>query len=103
MSRERTFTTTLIWHDSRGGECEAEAKVTYAFHRDFAGDLTDPPEPDSVEILGIIDSYGDHVPDSFLDDEDLKAECFQDWLDDQAAAEEYRAEQRRDDLMMERF
>ncbi len=100
---ERTFSTSLIWHDSRGGECEANVRVSYAFHAGFAGDLTDPPEPASVEITKIVDASGQAVPDHFLTDDALIAECMEDWADNQAAAEEYCADQRRDDLMMERF
>ncbi|WP_347271878.1 hypothetical protein [Rhizorhabdus histidinilytica] len=95
------FKTTLIWHDSRGGECEAECRVTYRGIKGFAGDLTDPPEPDSIEIISIVDVANpkDAVPDHFFEQEELIAECMEDWAASEIEAAEWREQSRRDQLM----
>jgi hypothetical protein len=81
-----TFTTTLTLPD----ETEVEVKVTYTYHKGFKGDLTDPPEPASVEIQSV-------VPDVPMECYDgLVKECFshqQDYADDAA---DWRYEMRRD-------
>lgn len=96
------FNTTLFWHDSTGGECEAEVTVHYDRHKGFAGDRTDPPEDASVEITAITGADPD-VPARFYQDENLIAECLEHWAEADASAAEYRAEQRADDLMRERW
>lgn len=98
MGDTRTMKTTLLWHDSRGGECEAEVKVTYTAHKGYEATLVDPSEPPSVEIQSIVDSYGDSVPDHFMTDEDLMAECLQDYAEYLIEAAEYRAEMRAEAL-----
>ena len=100
---ERTFKTALIWHDSRGTECTADVRVTYVGRKGYAATLEQPGEDASIEIIKIVDSYGDGVPDRFLEDGDLMVECFEDWRDDELAALEYRAEQMREDRLMEKF
>jgi hypothetical protein len=100
---ERTFKTTLIWHDGVGSECEAEASVTYVGRKGFAGDRTDPPEPASVEIIKIVSAIypEDAIPDRLREDDALIDECFEHWADDEAAGEEYRADQRAEMLREE--
>lgn len=97
----RTFKTSLIWHDSRGSECEAEVQVTYVGHKGFAGDLTDPPQGATVEITKIVDiaNPSDPIPDRFFEDEDLLQECFEDWESDEIEAAEWREQSRRDRMM----
>lgn len=102
MSRERTFRTSLLWHDSRGGEVEAEVNVTYALHPGYAGDRFNPPEGADVEIIKIVTVDGETiVPDHFTESADLIAECFENEADEADAAAEYRAEQARDDRLMD--
>lgn len=100
MSSHR-FKTMLSWHDGAGNECEAEVTVHYDRHKAFAGDLTDPPEAASVEITAITGMHSG-VPGLFYEDDSLLEACMQDWAEDIAAAAEYRADQRRDDAMLER-
>lgn len=102
MTRERTFRTSLLWHDSRGSEVEAEVSVTYAYHPGYAGDRFNPPEVADAEIIKIVTVDGETtVPDHFNDCAELIAECLQHDADENAAAEEYRAEQRREDFLSE--
>jgi hypothetical protein len=98
---ERSFTTNLMWHDSRGGECEATVRVTYVGTKGFAGDRIDPPEPASIEIVKIVRVADprDSIPDHFTQDGDLIAECFEDWKADEIEAAEWREQSRRDQLM----
>ncbi len=94
------FTTSIMWHDSTGGEVEARVRVTYSRFKGFAGDWTDPPEPAAVEIVSIfpLDST-DPVPDHFLTDESLIEECLEDWANEEVEAAEWREQSRRDSLM----
>lgn len=99
-----TFSTGLLWHDSRGGEVETDALVTYSFYAGYQGDYYNPPEPASVEITEIIS--GDpsiDIPPHFYTSAELEAECMEDWAARLADAEERRGEALRDDRMMERF
>lgn len=103
MSREHTFRTTLLWHDSRGGEVEAEVNVTYAYHPGYAGDRFNPPEDADAEIIKIVAVDGETVvPDYFSQSRELIEECLLDELECALAAEEYRAEQRREDALLGR-
>jgi hypothetical protein len=86
-----------------GDEFIVEVPVEYDRYAGFAGDRTDPPEGARVEICDIVTRGGAPVSDRFYTDEELLAECMEDWIDDAIAAEEYCAEQRRDDEMMERW
>lgn len=90
--------TTLIWHDSTGGEYEAEVTVTYNVTRGYAETSEEPACPDSVEIECIAGAYDMPMPLRFLDDEDLKQECYEDWLDEQARIQDEIADMRRADL-----
>lgn len=104
MSRERTFRTNHIWHDSAGGECECEINVTYVWRAGYAGDRIDPPEDATVEIISIMPIDAEYeVPERSLDPGMIEELCFDDWRDEETAAEERRAEMRADDQMMGRF
>lgn len=101
MSGRGILFTNLLWHDSRGGEVETRVRVVYSRHAGFKGDMTDPPEAASVEIVSITSEPGGiDVPAHFMDDEDLLAECLADWAEDDVRAAEWRAQSRRDDLLM---
>lgn len=102
MSRERTFTTMHMWHDSVGSECECEVEVTYTFHRGCEATLVDPGEPDSVEVVSVTPIVSDYEPGE-IDLEAFADECMAEYADMLADAADYRAEQRRDDLLMEQF
>ena len=95
------FKTTLFWHNSKGGECEAKVWVTYSRIKGSAGDRIDPPEPDDVDIEDITAIDGDTcaIPDSFYEDDCLKQECFEHWTNDDIEAAEWREQSRRDALM----
>jgi phage tail protein X len=98
------MTTILCWQED-GEDREACAKVIYTAHKGYAATLVDPSEPASIEIDSIVRTDpGDPIDFArWQYDEELLAECMEDWIDDAIAAEEYRADQRRDDEMMERF
>jgi len=79
---QHTFTTTIDG---------TEFVVIYEYHKGFAGDWYDPPEPDTVEILAV-------TPDVALSAyDDLVAEAFEDHAGYLSDALEYRAELRRED------
>ncbi|PQM29430.1 hypothetical protein CVO77_00385 [Sphingopyxis lindanitolerans] len=99
-----SFTTTVIWHDSRGSECEAEVRVTYVGRHGFPETRTDPAEPATVEITDIVPINDDawaYIPDDLFERDDLIAECFEDWDATCEAAEEARAEDYRDRMREE--
>lgn len=105
MSHARTFKTTILMEDARCFECEIPVKVSYDFDPGYAGDRIDPPYGASVEITEIT-AYGPEfsgvpIPRRYFDDESLIAECFENETDEAEAAAEYRAEQRREDSMMD--
>jgi hypothetical protein len=91
-------------------EVEFAATVIYARHKGYAGDRTDPPEADTVELIDIIISIPGREPcklgaPALLDamNDALQADMLEDWAVDHADAEERRAESRRDNLLTERF
>lgn len=96
---ERSFTTTHMWHNSVGSECECEVEVTYAFHRGCKATLIDPGEPDSVEVISVVPVDGNCEPGD-IDLEAFADECMAEYADMLADAAEWRAAQRRDDLLM---
>lgn len=102
MSRGR-FKTSIRWHNSTGGECEADVVVIYERHKGYAGDRIDPPEADSVEIISVKyaapDAEAPTIPASFSEDDDLIAECMEDWALDEIEAAEWRAQSRYDQSM----
>jgi hypothetical protein len=101
-----TLKTTIVL---RVGDAEQEyaGTITYERHKGFAGDRTDPPEPASCEITGITIDFASRSKPPLSDlivaelEPDLMPELMEDWAADMADAEERRAEQRRDDRMME--
>ena len=99
-----TFTTTLTWHDNRGGEVETDARVLYSHTRGTAPSFDDPGSPDEIEIITITaPDPSITIPASFYEQQELLDECAEDWAAEQVAAQEWRAQCRRDDLLMERF
>lgn len=100
----RSFKTTLCWSDEHCDDNEVSVVVSYDTYAGYEGDRIDPPEDAHVEITDIVPTLaGATIPDRFMTDDDLLAECMADWADDEIAAAEYRADQRRDDAMMDRF
>lgn len=103
MNNRGILFTDLLWHDSRGGEVETRVRVVYNRHKGFSGDQIDPPEDASVEIVSITsEPAGVDIPQHFFDDEELLAECMQDWAEDEIAADEWFTQSIRDDLLMGR-
>lgn len=95
-----TFKTTVMWHDSRGGECEAEVRVTYVGRHGFPQTLESPAEPPTVEIISIEPLVlGTCIPDDLAERDDLIEECFDHWRATCEAAEEARAEDYRERMM----
>ncbi|ANI79043.1 hypothetical protein [Sphingobium sp. EP60837] len=93
------FKTAIHWLDGEE-EREAYVGVRYTGHKGFRGDHIDPPEPASVEIQEIKVLEGDSpVPDEMYYDDDLLAECLQDWAEEAIEAAEWEAQSRRDRLM----
>lgn len=100
MSRG-AFTTSLVWEDADGNEIEADVRVLYSRDKGYAGDSIDPPEPSSVEIISITPADQTlKVPARFETDDELIAECMADWAAEEIEAAEWRAQARRDDLLM---
>jgi len=91
--------TTLIWHDSRGGEHESDVEVEYDRYPGFAGDMTDPPHDATIEVIGI--TSRDEIPPTYIDLADFSDECMQHWAEqdevDRERAAEDRAERARED------
>jgi hypothetical protein len=89
----RTFTTILCWQE---GEEDREAcvKVSYDYSAGYAGEITAIERTDPGEPIDF---------DRWQNDASLIEECFENEVDEREAAAEYRAEQRRDDLMMDWF
>ena len=102
MTRERSFTTTHMWHNSIGSECECEVEVTYTFHHGCKATLVDPGEPDSVEVVSVVPVISDYDPGD-IDLEAFADECMAEYADLLADAAKWRAAAHRDDRMMERF
>lgn len=82
-----TFQTTVILED----DTAVEVTVAYGYTKGYAGDHTDPPESDMVEIQLVTPD----VPASAYDD--LAAEAFEDYAAYQADAAEYRYAASRED------
>ncbi len=92
-----TFKTTVMWHDSRGGECEAEVRVTYVGRHGFPQTLESPAEPATVEITSVEPmQLGGMLPDDLAERDDLIEECFDHWRATCEAAEEQRADELRE-------
>lgn len=95
-----TFKTTVMWHDSRGGECEAEVRVTYVGRHGFPQTMESPAEPATVEITDITPLIaGTFLREGLLEDDCLIEECFEHWRATCEAAEEQRADEWRERMM----
>lgn len=104
---EHTLDTTMLVSVALTEE-EFEVAVTYSVTPGCA-ETRDDPGSDATAEVSAISIGGVEQPwltKVFAENETLLAECLADWIDrceiDRSAAEEYRAEQRRDDRMMER-
>jgi hypothetical protein len=96
---QHTFRTVLLWHDSRGGEVECPVAVTYDYSRGYPATLEEPGCDAQIEITAIKPIDGDTiVPDHFSESAELIDECFEHLENEHAAAEEHRAEMRREEL-----
>ena len=103
-----SLATTIVL---RVGDAEAEyaGTISYERHKAYDGGRVCPSEPAHCEITGItLDFTATRRID--LDElvvaelaGDLEPALMEAWTDEIADAAERRAEQRRDDLMMERF
>ena len=97
-----TFKTNVMWHDSCGNECEAEVRVTYVGRKGYPATLTDPEESASVEITDIVPMIpGTYLREGLLEDDGLIEECFEHWSSAAEAAEDARADDRRERLREE--
>lgn len=96
-----TFKTNVMWHDSRGNECEAEVRVTYVGRHGFPETRENPAEPATVEITDITPTIpGTFLREGLTEDDGLIEECFEHWRDTCEAAEEARAEDHREMLRL---
>ncbi|MBB5709296.1 hypothetical protein [Sphingomonas xinjiangensis] len=99
-----SFTTELCWEDADGNEVEASVRVLYSRHNAYPETLEDIGCEAAVEIISITPADPTiRVPERFETDDDLMAECMADWAAEKIDAAEWRAQCRRDDLLMERF
>lgn len=97
-----TFSTELMWHDSRGGEVEASVRVLYSYTRGYPQTWEEPGEPDEVEIISITPADPTiQIPEHFYTSAELLQECFEDWQADADEMREWLAQSRRDDALMD--
>jgi len=97
MSRG-TFKTTVLLND---GDIEVPVRVVYSRYAGFRGSMEQPPEDASVEIVSITETDpAILLPAHYEADDNLIAECMQDWADEAEDAAEWRAQCRRDDALM---
>lgn len=102
MSNRGTFTTTLMWHDSRGGEIETDVRVLYSYSKGYPATWEEPGCDAEVEIIKLTASDPSiEVPESFYTSEELIQKCHEDWLADAEDAREWLAQSRRDDALMD--
>lgn len=94
---------------STGGwdEYDVPVEVEYTFRAGCSSTYERPGEADTVTLnkITVIEANGDTYGADWLvtlleDDDELLALCAQDWLDCQSAAEEYRAEARREEALL---
>lgn len=103
MSGRGSFSTTLAWQVG-DEDFEADVRVTYSRYAGYRGSYYEPPEEASAEIVEIEPADPTvRIPEHFYTDDDLLAECMADWREEIEEAREWRAQARRDDLLMERF
>lgn len=102
MSRGQ-FTTTLTWEEG-DDEIEASVRVLYSFTAGYPDTMEEPGCDAEIEIISITPADPTlRIPERFETDLDLLTECNADWIAMQEEAAEWRAQSRRDDLLMERF
>ena len=94
-------TTVLI--EIEGAQIERDCRIEYARHKGYPGDQTDPPEADSVEVTGVEIAGDDgRFHDAYWlcgvlsDDDEIQQLLLLDWTEDAIAAEEAKAEDRRE-------
>lgn len=99
---------TTIQISSGHAEYETEIEVDYTVHRGCRATYTQPGEEDTAEIASIkvLNTDGSWWAAPFLgdllqNDDEILADCMQDWIEREIYAEEQRAEIRREDLQAE--
>ena len=104
MAERGRLVTTATWEDRFGEEVEARIRVLYSAHRGYPDSLEEPGSPDEVEIISIAPIGSDvEIPLALYTDDDLLTECHADWCEMIEEAKEWRAQARRDDLLMGDF
>ena len=94
-----SFTTSLIWYEGED-EFEADVRVLYSRTKGYEATLEEPGCDAEIEIISITPKDPTiTIPERFETGEDLIAECFEDWRNDEEEAAEWRAQSRRDRLM----
>lgn len=103
MSKIRT-TLNFSAAARNADEHEVEVEITYTVHHGCQATYTQPGEDDSVLLnsVTVIEANGDTYGADWLvglleDDDEIDALCLADWHESRIAAEEYRAEARRED------
>lgn len=97
MSDRAWLSTSITLED----DTEVDVRVLYQRYKGYRGNYYQPSEPASVEIIKIVCADPEiGIPDHFGDNEELKAECMADWEVDAEDAAEWRAQCRRDALLM---
>lgn len=104
MGERNRLTTTFVWEDRHGDDVEARIRVIYSATAGYADTMEEPGAPDEIEIISIAPIGSEiEIPLALYTDDDLLSECHADWLESIEEAREWRAQARRDDLLMERF
>lgn len=104
MSSRNRFTTTFVLEDRHGDDVEARIRVIYSVAKGNPDSLEEPGAPDEVEIISIAPVGSEvEIPLALYTDDELLNQCHADWLESREEAREWRAQARRDDLLMERF
>ena len=94
--------TTMTWEDASGDEQSACVSVEYTFHRGYP-DTWEEPGCDTFVEINIISGMHPDVPARFYNDDDLRAECMEDYLDREESAREHAADMRAEDLRNEKL
>lgn len=104
MGDRGRLTTTVVWEDRHGDDVQARVRVIYSATKGYPDTWEEPGSPDEVEIISIAPIGSEvEIPLALYTDDNLLTECHADWVEMQEEAREWRAEARRDDLLMERF
>lgn len=102
MSERGRLTTTFVWEDRNGDDVEARLRVIYSATRGYPDTWEEPGSPDEIEIVSISPVGSEvEIPLALYTDDQLLDECHTDWIEMQEEAREWRAQSRRDDLLME--